>query len=50
MTTLASSYLIVFFILAGKEDNHKILNGFFFSDIGPGTEELFAPERLKKSS
>ena len=36
MTTLASSYLIVFFILAGKEDNHKILNGFFLATSDQG--------------
>ena len=34
MTTLASSLLyLFFFIVAGNEDNHKIMNGF---DVQPG--------------
>ena len=49
MATLASP-LLIFFILAGNEDNHTILDEFEIRpDVTP-TSELAALERLEKSS
>ena len=38
----------IFFILAGKEDNHNILDEFEYGQIRPRTAELAALERPKK--
>ena len=49
MTTLAPSFFLFFFILAGNKYNHKISNGFEFQRDPTRTYELAALERLEKS-
>ena len=49
-TTLASSFLVgSFLFLQVTRTTIKSRMGSEFGKIGPGTEELAAPERLKKS-
>ena len=50
MTTLASSFLIgAYLFLQVTRTTIKSQMGSKFGKIGPGTEELAAPEPLKKS-